>query len=116
MSGEFRRARRREVDGTVPVVDAMLGTRVGRLGNVSETGLLLIGSTPLADDALYQLAFELVGPDGAPFEVEAGTHLLWTSDAQAPGQTWAGLRFITVPQAQMRLLRAWLDAPGARYR
>lgn len=116
MTGEFRRARRREVDGTVPVIDAMLDARIGRLGNVSESGLLLIAHAVLHDDALYQLRFELRGPDGAPFVVEAGTHLLWTSDAHAPGQTWAGLRFITVPEAQMRALRRWLDAPGARYR
>lgn len=116
MSNEFRRARRREVDGTVPVVDTMLDTRIGRLGNVSESGLLLIAHAHLAEDALYQLRFELRGADGAPFTVEAGTHLLWTSDAHAPGQTWAGLRFITVPEAHMRALRQWLDAPGARYR
>lgn len=115
MSGEFRRARRREVDGTVPVVDTMRELRVGRLGNVSETGLLLIANADLAEDALYQLRFELRGPGQEIIAVEAGVHLLWTSDAHAPGQTWAGVRFITVPEAQMRRLRQWLDAPGARY-
>lgn len=116
MSAEFRRARRREVDGAVPVIDTMLDAHVGRLGNVSETGLLLIAHRPLREDALYQLRFDLKGPRGDTFFVEAGTHLLWTAEAHAPGQIWAGLRFITVPEAQMRQLRHWLDAPGARYR
>ena len=115
MVNEFRRARRRTVAETVQVLDAMVEASIGRLGNVSETGLLVMASTPLVDDALYQLRFDVDGPATGRITVEAGAHLLWTSTASAPGQTWAGFRFISVPEAQLKLLRQWLDAPGARY-
>lgn len=115
MVNEFRRARRRTVAGTVSVVDTMTDVTVGRLGNVSETGLLIFASAPLVDDALYQLRFDVDSPATGPVTVEAGAHLLWTSSASVPGQTWAGFRFISVPEAQLKLLRQWLDAPGAKY-
>src|SRR3546814_7133824 len=56
---DTRRKPRRRVPDTVSVVDSMTDQVVGRLGNVSETGMLLIASTPLVDDGLYQLRFEL---------------------------------------------------------
>ncbi len=37
---------------------------VGRLGNVSETGMLMLASVPLREDALYQLRFPLPLGDG----------------------------------------------------
>lgn len=115
MVNEFRRARRRTVAEKVPVIDTMTEASVGHLGNVSETGLLMIANAPLVEDALYQLQFEVASPTTGRITVEAGAHLLWTSTASAPGQTWAGFRFISVPEAQLKLLRQWLDAPGAKY-
>ena len=52
-SDEFRRASRHDIPDTVRVVDAMTDKIVGKLGNISETGMLLIASVPLVDDALY---------------------------------------------------------------
>ena len=111
---DFRRARRRRVDGVVPVVDTMTDAVVGRIGNLSETGMLLIASAPLAEDALYQFRFELPAPTGA-LTVEAGMHALWQDRNSASGQTWAGLRVISMPVEHLRRLREWLDAPGSRY-
>jgi len=115
MVNEFRRARRRAVSDKVPVIDAMTELSVGHLGNVSETGVLMIASTALVEDALYQLQFEVESAATGRIVVEAGAHLLWTAKASAPGQTWAGFRFISVPEAQLKSLRQWLDAPGAKY-
>ena len=112
---EFRRARRRRVDGTVLVTDAMTDAVVGRIGNLSETGMLLLASAPLVDDALYQLRFTLPQPGAAPVTVEAGMHALWQDRHHASGQTWVGLRAIAVPDDQLQALRRWLDAPGATY-
>ena len=57
MIDEFRRAPRRKVSDNVLVTDAMTERVVGRIGNLSETGMLLIASAPLNDDALYQFRF-----------------------------------------------------------
>ena len=92
----------------------MTDTVVGRLGNLSETGMLVIANMPLVDDALYQLRFMLHDTDAA-VPIEVGVHLLWQDTASAPGQTWTGFRFITLLDSQMLRLRHWLDTPGGRY-
>ena len=50
---------------TITVIDTMTDTVVGRIGNLSETGMLLIANAPLVEDALYQLRFLLPDPRAA---------------------------------------------------
>lgn len=111
---EYRRSRRRHVAEAIQVIDSMTDAMIGHVGNVSETGMLVMSNAPLVADALYQLHFAL--PDGSakvPFEV--GAHLLWRDQASAPGQAWTGFRFITMSDQQMQQLRRWIDAPGSQY-
>ncbi len=115
MSEDSRRSRRRRLAETVQVIDTMTEQAIGHLGNLSETGMMLIASAPLVEDALYQLRFHLRDcPDqGAPIEV--GAHLLWQDRASVPGQTWTGLRFIALPEEGLQRLRQWLDSPGGSF-
>ena len=111
---EYRRARRRKVSDTIQVVDTMTDTVVGRLSNLSETGMLLIASVPLADDALYQFRFTL-DSRGRAHTIEVGAHLLWQDPASATGQVWTGFRFINVADHQLQYLQQWLQAPGGTF-
>ena len=115
MIDEFRRSRRRKVSDTVLVTDTMTDSVVGRVGNISETGMMLIASAPLVDDALYQFRFRLQDAKGREQTFEIGAHLLWLDRASAPGQAWTGFRFIAVPPEQAEQLRYWIDAPGGQY-
>lgn len=115
MIDEFRRARRRKVADTILVTDAMTDSVVGRIGNVSETGMLLIASAPLVEDALYQFRFVLQDMRGREIPLEVGAHLLWLDRASAPGQAWTGFRFIAIPEDQGAQLRHWIDAPGGQF-
>lgn len=112
---EYRRVPRRKVAETIQVIDTMTDAVVGRLGNLSETGMLVITSVPLVDDALYQLRFVLSHAGAHSVPIEVGVHLLWQDSASAPGQTWTGFRFITMLDNQMLQLRQWLDSPGGLY-
>lgn len=112
MIDEFRRSRRRKVSDTILVADAMTDTVVGRIGNLSETGMLLIADGSLNDDALYQLRFALRDAAGKESKLEFGAHQLWQEDAGAPGLRWIGLRFIAIPDDQAERLQHWIDAPG----
>lgn len=105
---DTRRAPRRQVADLVPVTDQMRESVVGRLGNVSETGMLMLASQPLRDDALYQLRFPLPLADGRSEAIDVGVHLLWSEPAHAPGQSWAGFRFLTLSREHRHLLRAWI--------
>lgn len=106
---ESRRRPRRPAAGVVEVTDCMTDRTIGLLGNLSETGMLLIANVPLVDDALYQLRFRLDGTEPYRAPIEVGVHLLWQEHASASGQTWAGFRFINVPEAHRQRLRDWLS-------
>lgn len=116
-SSDARRRRRRPVADVVEVIDSMSERVIGQLGNVSENGMLLLASTPLVDDALYQVRFNLSGiQSGANSssagpqrgQVEVGVHLLWQEHAGATGKSWAGFRFINLPEPGRQHLRDWL--------
>lgn len=113
---EYRRAPRRRIPHTIHVIDTMTDTVVGRLGNVSETGMLLIASAPLVDDALYQMRFNLAaaGHESGP-AIEVGAHLLWQDATGANGQNWTGFRFINILDNQLQQLRRWIETPGGTF-
>lgn len=111
---EYRRAKRRKV-GDIDVVDTMTGQVIGKLSNLSETGMLLILGEPLISDALFQLRFALTAEAGHSRTLEVGAHELWSDEAAAPGQVWTGFRFIDVGPEDVAFIREWVDAPGSQY-
>ncbi|MGE8278969.1 MAG: PilZ domain-containing protein [Stenotrophomonas sp.] len=110
MTTETRRAPRLPVPALIPVRDQMTGAVIGRLSNVSETGMLLIASEPLHDDALYQLQFAIPDGRGGNATIDVGVHLLWREPAQAPDQSWVGFRFLTLDNAHRERLVKWIEA------
>lgn len=112
---DYRRARRRRVEQRVDVFDSMTETVIGQLGNLSESGLLLLAGASLTDDCLYQLRFTLPDLFGRPVVFEIGSHLLWINPTHMPGQAWMGFRFLSVEDGNLERLREWIDAPGAAY-
>lgn len=109
---EFRRKRRRHPDGLTEVHDVMTEALVGRIGNVSETGMLIHADIALVDDALYQFRFALHEPNGGKHSYEIGAHHLWSDAAGTPGQMWIGVRFIDISPDDMQHLRRWVQQPG----
>ncbi len=108
MISEARRAQRRHAHEPIAVVDAMAEKTIGRVGNISETGMLLVAHAPLVEDAIYQLRFDLIDSSGRAIPLELGAHLLWMGSANTPGQSWAGLRFLTIGESQQKALRSWI--------
>lgn len=109
MIHDARRAPRRHVTESVPVIDAMTDEVIGQLGNLSESGMLLIASTALVEDALYQLRFHLAGR-GSAAPIGIGVHLLWAVPANTPGQSWCGFRFLTISEEHRGHIREWVRA------
>lgn len=107
---DFRRAHRRNVNEPVGVMDTLTDQLMGRLGNVSESGMLLIASVPVVDDAIYQMRFHLRDASGRDVPIDVGAHLLWSAQANTPGQSFAGLRFLTIAPEPLEALRRWVNA------
>jgi hypothetical protein len=104
-----RRAPRLQIPALVPVRDQMTGTVIGRLSNVSETGMLMIASEPLVEDALYQLQFPIPDGRGGEVNIDVGVHLLWRDPAHAPEHSWAGCRFLTLAKEHRDHLARWIE-------
>ncbi|MET0328686.1 MAG: PilZ domain-containing protein [Luteimonas sp.] len=113
MKQEFRRAKRRKAPDVILVTDAMTDRVIGRVGNLSATGMLLIAQEALLDDALYQFTFTL--PDAPDTRIEVGAHLLWLDEATLAGVRWAGFRFIATTPVLAHRLQGWVNAPGSHY-
>ncbi len=106
MSAEERRSERIPVREPIRVTDMMTGQSLGRIGNLSDGGLLLIAEESLPEEALFQLRFPL-GADGATLDV--GAQAMWVEAAQSPGSWWAGFRFIDIAEADQQRLERWLQ-------
>lgn len=110
MMEDTRRAPRRAVPEHIAVTDSMREAVIGRLGNVSESGMLILSDAELTEDALYQLSFPIPDRGGREVAVDVGAHLLWREQAHAPGQYWAGFRFLTLSASHREMLRHWIQS------
>lgn len=115
MSEEFRRAKRKQVAERIDVTDVMLGKVIGLVGNISETGMMLLTNQISRDDALFQLNLTLSDKGGNQRTISIGAHQLWSEPASTPGQYWIGYRFIDLGQEDLIVLRIWIDLPGSQY-
>lgn len=109
MSIENRRSRRRSLDQLVQVSDGMTGAVIGRIGNISADGLMLIADVPVVEDGLMQLRFTLPDEHGAS-TMEVGVHEQWTEPGAMPGQYWAGFRIIDIDARDLDTLRRFVEA------
>lgn len=112
---DYRRAKRRKTSQHIDVLDTMTEQVVGRLSNLSETGMLLILHHIPVNDALYQFRLRLPLEGGEDRSLDVGAHELWSDEAAAPGQVWSGFRFIDLAPGDAELIRSWVEAPGSQY-
>ena len=110
-----RRAKRKRAQEAIEVMDTMTERTIGRIGNISETGMMLFATVNLPEDALFQLSFALPDDPGRARPIDIGAHHLWSDAANTPGQFWAGFRFIDISSDDAARLRAWIDQPGGQY-
>lgn len=105
---EQRRSKRKHIEAFIQVVNAMTGEVIGRIGNLSVDGLMIMSSTQLAEDGLYQFSFHLPEAQGRGHALEVGVHEQWHEPANAPGQFWAGFRIIDIAPKDFESLRSYV--------
>lgn len=111
---EQRRAQRKRANYSVAVTDVINDRPLGHLGNLSATGLLLIGPTRPRGEAIYQVSLSLPGLAATPLAIELGIQEQWHDDAATPGQVWSGFRILSISPADAAVLEAWLALPGGK--
>ena len=106
---EHRRNKRKAADRAIEVTNAMTGTSVGRIGNLSIDGMMMIAYAPMRADALYQFAFKLPDGHGSAHPVEIGMHEQWTEQSGGAGQYWAGFRIIDLSPDDHQRITEWIE-------
>ena len=106
---EHRRSPRKPPGVIIQVTNVMTGEMIGRLGNISAEGMMLVGNRAVIEDALYQLSFHLPDEHGRLHPIEVGVHEQWTENANVPGQQWVGFRIIDIAPTDGAVLRDWLN-------
>jgi hypothetical protein len=110
-SNNQRRAERKRTSVTAIVTDVISGLPMGHLGNISSSGMLLIGVQEPRSEALYQVSLNLPGSDRMPIQsqpIEAGIQEQWHESAASSGQIWAGYRIVAITDADAARLDSWL--------
>jgi PilZ domain len=106
---EHRRSPRKPPGVIIQVANTLTGDIIGRLGNISAEGMMLVANRPVVDDALYQLQFHLPDEHGRLHPIEVGVHEQWSEEANVPGQYWVGFRIIDIAPADATVLHDWLN-------
>ncbi|MGD9583876.1 MAG: PilZ domain-containing protein [Lysobacterales bacterium] len=111
---DIRRNPRKPVDDHLAVQNTITSQPMGRIGNLSIDGLMLIQSRRPRDDALYQVSFPLPDAQGRSQPIEIGIHETWTEDASVPGQIWSGFEIIDIAEPDRERLRRYIERTEKR--
>lgn len=110
-NADQRRARRKRPGTSAVVTDVITSQPIGHLGNLSSTGMLLIGTRQPRSEALYQVSITLPSSGLGLREsqpIEAGIQEQWHAPAATPGQIWAGYRVVAISDVDAARLEGWL--------
>lgn len=112
-----RKHPRHNLREAVRVVDKASGESVGTVANLSLEGLMLVNSSPLHADHIYQLCLTvnggvIPGEDGRTHEIQMGVDCLWSSPAQSASASayWSGCQIIDISEADFELIKKLLGA------
>lgn len=114
MSREFeqRRAPRKRANSPMPVMDVMTERVIGQLGNLSATGLMLLGTGQPRSGAVHQVVFTLPSAHPSDHRVEIGIQEQWHEPAASQGQFWSGYRIVAASEEDVRAIDEWVGPPA----
>jgi hypothetical protein len=109
---EQRRAPRKRATAPMPVVDVMSDMLLGQLGNLSATGLMLLGPHAPRSGAVHQVSFVLADAHQRDHAVVLGVQEQWHEAAAATGQFWAGYRIVAASDEDILAIDEWIGPPA----
>ena len=104
-----RRSVRKRVAQAIVVSNSMTGESLGRMGNLSVDGMMLIGGHEVTDGCLYQVQFQLHDARQQAHRMEVGIQCLWCEAAHTEHSYWVGCKIIDISPEQQDLLDAWVE-------
>lgn len=104
-----RRSKRKRTSEAILVTNAMTASTLGKIGNLSIDGMMLIATAPIIEGSLYQVQFLLRDQLGQPRRFEIGIQCLWSEAARTEKSHWAGCRIIDITASEQQLLDTWAE-------
>ena len=106
---EKRTSPRRQVDKTIEILDINSGEALGSLANISLGGFMLISSSAMPLNQLYQLRIRFPTPIDGETGIDVGAESLWCNDATGPGSYWTGFQIIDISDQGTHLVQRLID-------
>lgn len=108
-----RSKRRRTLTGVVEIVNKMDGSVLGRLVNMTTEGLMLVSTSPLTTDMLYQVTLNLPESVNDMNAIDLGMDCLWTSPTTPDADMyWSGCHIIDISQDMFATLEVLIEKLG----
>ena len=95
---EMRKSERFAVTGIVRVIDVPSSQEIGQLVNISQEGLMVLGTRKIAENSIMQLSLVMELPGGDQQSISIGVESLWTQASGDNSQHWTGFCIIDISE------------------
>ena len=106
---EMRKLVRKKVSGHVDVMDLNREETLGRLVNIHQEGLMVVGDVLLSPDSLYRVRLcptsQFDGVEALDIDVDC----LWVRDSADNGVNWSGFYIADIAAENKPKLQALID-------
>lgn len=107
-----RELERHVINGDVDIYDSLRDLYVGRLVNIHEQGLMIMGEFPLEEDKIYTLDLHVPMPINNQSVIQLGVDCLWTREADLSGKYWMGCAIIDASSQSIETIRLLVASMG----
>jgi hypothetical protein len=107
-----RKSVRKAVRASLLVTDTMTGNTLGKVGNLSVDGLMLISSRPLGERRVYQVQFAIPNGHDPEARLCVGIQCLWSAPTHGEHSHWTGCQIIDISDEDQIRLDAWVEGQG----
>ena len=115
MADDIRRLKRRKTDQLIKAIDTMTQQQLGLVADLSESGMMLLSSSPIETDGLFQCELHFPRHLSITVPISVGVQELWAESNSRHGQHVVGFRFTDISQEDRLQIRNWVNEPGSDY-
>ena len=95
---DMRKSERFDVSEVVRIIDKPSGRDIGKLVNISEDGIMIVGMQAIAENSIMQLSLVFDGESGRTPDIEIGVESLWSHTGTDESTYWTGFYIIDISE------------------
>ena len=107
---EMRKTERFDVTGVVRIIDKPTGRNIGQLVNISEEGIMIMGSELIAENSIMQLTLVFDSSSDSMPEISIGVESLWSHSGGEDAKYWTGFYIIDISEQDREHIRNMVSA------